>query len=244
MKLRQIFFIVIALLFPSVSALAQTLENIPGQDPVGSSDLTGYLNSLYKFGISISGILAIFMIGLGAFAYMVTSVGNSSKMSDAKEKIQNALIGLVIVLTAYLFLYVINPDLVGGTLSAPSTAVDDIINPPNLPSEIGCCINVIGDCTASVTRASCEGSGELFTGGDNLVCQAVGLASSCVVGAPSGPPVSATDMGCCVYSGSTTFLNACEPLTDRLNCEGTLNGAFTSGTGLSCVLNASGYSCQ
>ena len=127
-KTKIILFTGVALLIPFYNSLAQQLEKIPGQDPVGESDLIGYLDSLYKFGISITGILAIFMIALGAFAYIVTSAGNASKMLDAKEKITNALIGLVIALTAYLFLYVINPDLVGGTLESPGEIMSQMVS--------------------------------------------------------------------------------------------------------------------
>ena len=128
-RLKSIFFVVVASFFPIFEVSAQVLEKIPGQASATDGDLVGYLNNLYKFGISITGILAIFMIGLGAFAYIVTSAGNSSKMLDAKDTIQNALIGLLIALTAYLMLYVINPDLISGTLSMPTTAIDAIDNP-------------------------------------------------------------------------------------------------------------------
>jgi len=134
MKTKQIIFFFIALLFPVYSGLAQTLENIPGQEANATdSDLVGFLGNMYNFGISITGILAIFMIGLGAFSYMITSAGNSAKMMDAKETIQNALIGLIIALTAYLFLYVINPDLVQGTLRAPEEAVAGVVSLPDTP---------------------------------------------------------------------------------------------------------------
>jgi hypothetical protein len=130
-KTKFIVFTLIALLIPAYNSLAQQLEKIPGQDPEvpeGMNSLIYYLDSLYKFGISITGILAIFMIALGAFAYIVTSAGNASKMLDAKEKITNALIGLVIALTAYLFLYVINPDLVGGTLESPGEIMSQMVS--------------------------------------------------------------------------------------------------------------------
>lgn len=142
LKTKKTLFILVALFFPVVSVMAQTLESIPGQENRATeSDLVLYLENLYRFGISITGILAIFMIGLGAFAYIVTSAGNSSKMMDAKDTIQNALIGLAIALTAYLFLYVINPDLVGGTLRAPevilNSAIEGDFSPPEIPATPG-----------------------------------------------------------------------------------------------------------
>jgi hypothetical protein len=126
-KTKITLFTLVAILMPFYDSLAQQLEKIPGQEPVSDSDLVGYLDSLYRFGISITGILAVFMIALGAFAYIVTSAGNASKMLDAKEKISNALIGLIIALTAYLFLYVINPDLVRGTLRGPADILNELV---------------------------------------------------------------------------------------------------------------------
>jgi len=172
LKTKLILFIAVALMIPFWNSLAQTLENIPGETSVGDANLIGYLENLYNFGISITGILAIFMIAVGAFAYIVTSAGNPSKMMDAKEKITNALIGLIIALTAYLLLYVINPDLVKGTLNAPTTAIETVENPPvGLPNGTPCshtlagggfsdphltklCSDCIGGETNSVTMGS------------------------------------------------------------------------------------------
>jgi len=93
-------------------------ENIPGQE--GSADvgeegidtLQEYLEAVYKFGITIVAILAVVMVAIGAFMYIVTSAGNAGKMMEAKSIISNALFGLVIALISWLILFVINPDLV------------------------------------------------------------------------------------------------------------------------------------
>ncbi len=100
-------------------------ENIPGQAP--TSDLVTYLDNLYNFSIAIAAILAVFMIAVGAFLYIFTSAGNASKIMDAKEMIKNAIIGLVIVLIAFLILFIINPDLVGGTLSGPADVINNVV---------------------------------------------------------------------------------------------------------------------
>jgi hypothetical protein len=92
----------------------QTSE-IPGQGGT-TRNFFDYLGALYNFAISFSGVLAIFMIAFGAFIYIVTSAGNSSKMADAKDMIYNAIIGLIIVLIAWLILFVVNPDLVNNTV--------------------------------------------------------------------------------------------------------------------------------
>ena len=188
MKTKLIFSAIVVLLVPLFRISAQTLENIPGQTSVGSSDLIGYLNNLYNFGISITGILAIFMIALGSFAYIVTSAGNSSKMLNAKETIQNALIGLVIALAAYLFLFVINPDLVSGTLQAPTEMIDDITNPP-VPT---------GGATPTPTPTPSLSEGDQ--------CSVMTGGAGGTILYPSAPACS----GCpCGYDPPTAICNSC-----------------------------------
>ncbi len=113
------------------NAEAQTYnihEKIPGQEgkaglingvnygKKGVDTLQDYLESIYKFGIAIVAILAVVMVGIGGFMYIVTSVGNAGKIADAKDIITSALTGLVMALLAWLILFVINPDLVGTKL--------------------------------------------------------------------------------------------------------------------------------
>lgn len=104
----------------SKSSLNYTLlEKIPG----GSSQnlgLTGYLSAIYKLAIWIVGLCALFMFLIGAFMYLL-SAANTSKLSTAKGVMQDSLIGLVLALTSYLILYVINPDLV--KLQLPSVSM-------------------------------------------------------------------------------------------------------------------------
>lgn len=94
----------------------KNLENIPGQDR--TPDLPVYLNNLYKFGIAISAILAFVMISYASFIIMVSGAGNAGKIGDAKTKITDAIIGLILALGSYLLLFIINPDLVDGTISS------------------------------------------------------------------------------------------------------------------------------
>lgn len=97
-------------------------EKIPGQKQ--RDNLIDYLNDLYTFGIAIAGILAVVMISLGAFSYIVTAGGNSSKILDAKDMITEAIFGLILALAAYLLLFVLNPDLIGGTVQAPTNVIN------------------------------------------------------------------------------------------------------------------------
>ncbi len=112
----------------------EMFEKIPGQEP--AKDFLEYLNTLYKFGIAISAILAFVMISIAAFTIMVSGAGNASKIVDAKSIIGDAVLGLVIALAAYLFLYVINPDFVSATKEKQKTVGEMTHDDDDQPSKV------------------------------------------------------------------------------------------------------------
>jgi hypothetical protein len=69
------------------------------------------INQIYVWSLGVGALLALLMCVLGGYYYM-TSAGNAEQSSKGKEYITSALIGLVIIFTAYLLLREINPDLV------------------------------------------------------------------------------------------------------------------------------------
>ncbi len=100
------------------------LEQFPGFFNAGSSpSFPDLLSAIYKFFIWTVGIAAFFMLTVGGFLY-VTSAGNNASITTAKNIITDAIIGLVAVLTAYILLYVINPDLVKLNLNLISVEVN------------------------------------------------------------------------------------------------------------------------
>ncbi|MDH4330432.1 MAG: pilin [Candidatus Moranbacteria bacterium] len=110
----------------SLIANAQTgeytpMEPIPGTSIEEQKTFPNYVKALYGFIIWTSGISAMFMITIGGFLY-ATAAGNSSRVEKAKGIIGDALLGLVAILTAWLILNVINPDLVNIDLSVPATS--------------------------------------------------------------------------------------------------------------------------
>lgn len=86
------------------------LEEIPGSSEL-RGDLGLYIQNLYKFTFWAIGVAALFMLTVGGFLY-VTSAGNTSRIDTAKTIITDSLLGIVVALFAWIFLYVINPDLV------------------------------------------------------------------------------------------------------------------------------------
>lgn len=66
---------------------------------------------LFNFSLGMAAVLA-FIVIIAAGIKMVESRGNPSETQDAKQKIINSLLGLTILLTSYILLTTINPDLV------------------------------------------------------------------------------------------------------------------------------------
>lgn len=95
------------------------LEKIPGFTSTDGSDLPGYIKAVYNLALVVIVLSAVLMLSVGGFMYL-TSAGNSSAMGTAKGVIFDSLIGLVIALTAWLLLSVINPDLVNVSLNGLS----------------------------------------------------------------------------------------------------------------------------
>lgn len=88
--------------------------------PVGSYDpvngtmtsdlLPHYIKSIYDYGLAVAGILAAVILMGGGFLWL-TSAGNESRVSKAKELITGGLNGLVLLFLSYLVLNAINPNL-------------------------------------------------------------------------------------------------------------------------------------
>src|SRR4030042_4289514 len=92
-----------------VSAQYTNQEKIPGSQP--TSDFPTYVQQIVKFGFATIGILALFMLVIGAYQYLMAA-GNIGKVDSAKETISSELFGLISGGCAWIILNKINPDLV------------------------------------------------------------------------------------------------------------------------------------
>ena len=90
------------------------LAPIPLSGPGGTDDKTAdintYIPAMFRLAIGIAGGLAVLRIIVGGIKYMTTDA--FSGKSEAKETIQNALVGLLLAISAYTILYTIDPSLV------------------------------------------------------------------------------------------------------------------------------------
>ncbi len=84
-----------------------------GQESNGQmkSDLLAkYIKGLYDYGMAAAGILAAIVLMAGGVIWL-TSGGDSGKVGQAKELIIGSISGLVILLSSWIILNTINPDL-------------------------------------------------------------------------------------------------------------------------------------
>ena len=114
-------FYILFFAFPFVSANAYALlEPLPGLDKVNVT-LSDYLGWLFPFILVVASILAVIMIVIGGLE--LAGGGNESLKTKGKEKIESAIYGLLLAVSAYLILYTINPNLVNGKLGIDSVDV-------------------------------------------------------------------------------------------------------------------------
>lgn len=115
---------------------------------VSSKNLASFFNNLYKFLIGIAGILAVIEIIWGGFEY--STQDSISKKSDGKERITQALLGLVLVLSPYLVFSIINPSILNLSLNLPPI---NLTVPPATTSS-----------TAGTNTSSCTKDSDCATG--------------------------------------------------------------------------------
>jgi hypothetical protein len=102
------------LLIPTALAQAtiQISSAIPGVNQNGANTPPGaFIANFYQFALLISGILAFGAIVFGGVKSAI-SAGNPSALSEARQWIWSALLGLLLLGGAYIILNTINPNLI------------------------------------------------------------------------------------------------------------------------------------
>jgi len=126
MKKIFLLFALCYLLSANTSVVAQTdytllapipLEGLEGGDTEETTP-GPYIEGVFTLIIAIAGGLAVIKIIFGGIKYMSTDAFTGK--SDAKETIQNALWGLLLVISSWLILSTINEDLVNFNLEIPT----------------------------------------------------------------------------------------------------------------------------
>lgn len=84
---------------------------ISGKMTIGPDSIGLYITEVYKYAVSVAGIVASIVLMWGGVRWL-TAGGDKGAVDDAKKWIEGALSGLVLVMTSYMILYFVNPDLI------------------------------------------------------------------------------------------------------------------------------------
>ena len=120
LKVTFSFIILLQLLAPTAYAAEPPKGNgcdgknivefqVPLGKLTGTPSLGCYLDKIYQLSIAIVGIVAIVMIMIGGVKW-ITAAG-SGRVNEAKDYIQDSLMGMLILIGAYTLLRFINPQL-------------------------------------------------------------------------------------------------------------------------------------
>lgn len=162
------------------------------------STFSGYLSGAIPFILRLAAVFAVVQIVIGGFQWALSeAVGN---IQDAKDRMTQAIIGLVLAMTSYLILNSINPELV--TLKIGIKPISQVVNIPTVDTT-----NVTS--SAPVFHGECKPDPNA---GGELRCMSVpgpgeNNCSSCG-GLPSGSGNVNTGNGYCVTpSGSCSYMS-------------------------------------
>jgi len=114
-----VFIVLNLFIFYRVEAVVNEyimLEPLPGFED-GKVDIESYLPKIFTLSLQLATALAVFMISFGGFKYLTEE--SFTGKSDARKIITNAIQGLLILLTSWLLLYTLNPDLVKNNFIIP-----------------------------------------------------------------------------------------------------------------------------
>lgn len=120
-KTRKIYYFLLSLMFIVIPGMVFATQELnitwPTSPGPGRIDFTvgmplpQMIAYFFEWGIALGG-LAVFVALLMAGAQYLTSVGEPKKMTEARERIQGAILGLAILLSSFVILDTINPHLV------------------------------------------------------------------------------------------------------------------------------------
>ena len=141
------------------------LTSVDVDSAASSANLADFFNSLYKYLIGLAAVLAIIEIIAGGI--QISTQDSVSKQGEGKERIQQAIFGLVLVLSPVLVFSIINPNILNLSLNLPpiDTTVAPLTNRapaatnsfnPSYPCSAS------GDCAGA--QASCTSAGGMTDG--------------------------------------------------------------------------------
>lgn len=137
-KFIQIFAISIILLSLGqfVFALELTYPTLPGIGTLGQrASLAQFIGYFFWFIVITSGIIGVLTIAISGVKILI-SAGSPTAISDARERIWNAILGIILLMFSVVLLTTLNPSLVN-----PKTSVLPITNGLYFVGHVNCAGN-------------------------------------------------------------------------------------------------------
>ncbi len=94
------------------------IPGLSGNGVFKSGDLSELFNALFNLAVLVGSIIAVILIAAAGIEYMTSDA--AGKKGDAKNRIRNALVGLLLLLATYIIFEQINPSINDMELDLPS----------------------------------------------------------------------------------------------------------------------------
>ena len=97
-----------------IDGITLSQANCTGPDNSGTCEIpwiAQYIQGVYRYGLGLGGIIASLVLMAGGVLWLI-SAGDASKITEAKNLIAGSITGLIILMSSYLILEQINPNLV------------------------------------------------------------------------------------------------------------------------------------
>jgi len=99
-------------------------QNYAASNNANSGDLYRCINQLYKFAIILSAVIGVFFLVIAGYIYM-SAEGNQESVDKAKNILVTTITSFIILMSGYLLLKAINPDLIQfKSIQPPSVKID------------------------------------------------------------------------------------------------------------------------
>jgi hypothetical protein len=240
----------------AVPAFAQTqitiATSVPGNYGAAAAAASpgAFIANFYIFSLIIGGILAFGVIVYGGVKYMA-SAGNPSGQGDAKEWIESALIGLLLLVGVYFILDVINPQLLN--LNLPTLTTVNITVPSSgsgSTTQTGtasnkCTAPSAGQCSTANLQNTCMGSNAAIAAG---VCNtessnnpAAGGDLSTNIGSNGKALPASVGLFQINLSANTIPYNCKAGSSGCLNCKSAFSNPFTGSNPHTTITNMNLY---
>lgn len=86
--------------------------DVPAGVPSAISSTTGVISAVVRFLVVIAGLFSLFQFLTGGLAF-ITSAGDKGKITEAQNKIQMSIVGLMVIAASFLIIAIVSQVLFG-----------------------------------------------------------------------------------------------------------------------------------